>query len=395
VGNTAADFWAGVKAGRCGIRPIKAYDTVNQAVKLAAETDIKVSDYIGPNDARKMDRFTQLAVVASREAYKDSGVTDSNIDKMRAGVSISSGIGGLSTTEREHSRGLAKGFDRVSPYFIPMVIPNMAAGRVSIEAGFEGASGCVVTACAGGSHAVGQAFRSIRDGYLDTIICGGAEACVTPLAVGGFTSMQALHLGTDPTRASIPFDKERSGFVLGEGAGILVLEELQQAKSRGAHIYAEISGFGESSDAYHITAPEPHGRGAILSMRNALADAGLSADDIGYINAHGTSTQLNDKSECMAINEVFGEGNDVPVSSTKSMTGHLLGAAGAVEAIICAFAVRDEFIPATINTREVDSDCHVNVVLGEGKAARVKHALSNSLGFGGHNASLIISKYEG
>ncbi|MDR3278019.1 MAG: beta-ketoacyl-ACP synthase II [Oscillospiraceae bacterium] len=395
IGNTHADFWAAIRRGDCGVSLITAYDTSNQTVKLAAEVKIDVEAYIRPADARKMDRFTQLAVIAAREALSDSGVTAENTDLTRAGVIISSGIGGLSTTEREHSRGLERGFDRVSPFFIPMTIPNMAAGRVAMEAGFLGACSCVVTACAGGANAIGESLRAIRHGYLDVMLCGGAEACVTPLAVGGFTSMKALHEGGDPARASIPFDRERSGFILGEGAGILVLEELERAKRRGARIYAEVMGFGESCDAYHITAPDPEGRGASLAMRNAVADAGLAPAEVDYINAHGTSTPLNDKCETLAIRTVFGASARVPVSSTKSMTGHLLGAAGAAEAIVCACAVRDGFIPATVNLRNQDPECDLNVVAGAGVASPVRHALSNSLGFGGHNAALVISRYEG
>jgi 3-oxoacyl-[acyl-carrier-protein] synthase II len=393
IGNTHADFWAAVRRGECGIAPITAYDTANQAVKLAAEVHIDTDAHIPPNEARKMDRFTVLALIASREALSDSGISAENTKLERAGVLISSGIGGLATTAQEHARGEAKGFDRVSPFFIPMAISNMAAGRVAIEAGFLGSCSCVVTACAGGTHAVGEAMRSIRHGYSDVMLCGGAEACVIPLAIGGFTSMQALHIGDDASRASIPFDRERSGFVLGEGAGILVLEELEHALSRGARIYAEVTGFGDSCDAHHITAPEPNGRGAVLAMENALSDANLSPSDVGYINAHGTSTPLNDRGEAIAINKVFGEGTRVPVSSTKSMTGHLLGAAGAVEAIVCAYAVRDGYIPANINLRERDSDCAVNVITS-GTETPVRHAMSNSLGFGGHNATLIISHCE-
>jgi 3-oxoacyl-[acyl-carrier-protein] synthase II len=393
LGNTHTDFWAAVRRGDCGISEITAYDTANQAVKLAAEVRIDTEEYIPPSEARKMDRFTVLALIAAREALRDSGISAENTDLERAGVLISSGIGGLATTAQEHSRGEAKGYDRVSPFFIPMTIPNMAAGRVAIEAGFLGSCSCVVTACAGGTHAVGEAMRAVRHGYSDVMLCGGAEACVIPLAMGGFTSMQALHVGSDASRASIPFDRERSGFVLGEGAGMLILEELERAKARGARIYAEVTGFGDSCDAYHITAPEPTGRGAVLAMKNALADAGLPPSEIDYINAHGTSTQLNDRGEALAINKVFGAGARVPVSSTKSMTGHLLGAAGAVEAIVCARAVRDGFIPANINLRERDEDCAVNLVTA-GTETPVRHALSNSLGFGGHNATLIISRYE-
>ncbi|GHU93397.1 3-oxoacyl-[acyl-carrier-protein] synthase 2 [Clostridia bacterium] len=394
IGNTLGDFWAAVRQGDCGIAPITAYDASSQTVKLAAEVRADIDAFIPPNEARKMDRFTALAVIAAREALAHSGINAENTDPERAGVLISSGIGGLATTAQETLRGEKRGYDRVSPFFIPMTIPNMAAGRVAIEAGFLGSCSCVVTACAGGTHAVGEGMRAIRHGYADVMLCGGAEACVIPLAVGGFTSMKALHEGTDKLRASIPFDRERSGFVLGEGAGMLILEELGHARSRGAEIYAEVTGFGDSCDAYHITAPEPSGRGAVLAMERAVRDAGLKPSAIGYINAHGTSTPLNDKGEALAINKVFGEGTMIPVSSTKSMTGHLLGAAGAIEAIVCAFAVREGFFPANINLRDPDPECALNIVT-EGRGAPVCHALSNSLGFGGHNATLIISRYEG
>ncbi|GHV36979.1 3-oxoacyl-[acyl-carrier-protein] synthase 2 [Clostridia bacterium] len=392
IGNTASDFWAAARRGDCGIAPITAYDASERVVKLAAEVDIDLEAFIPANEARKMDRFTALGVIAAREALKDSGINAENTDLSRAGVLISSGIGGLATTANETLKGDRRGYDRVSPFFIPMTIPNMAAGRVAIEAGFRGSCSCVVTACAGGTHAVGEGMRAIRHGYADVMLCGGAEACVIPLAIGGFTSMKALHEGSDKSRASIPFDRERSGFVLGEGAGMLVLEELEHAKARGAALCAEVTGFGDSCDAYHVTAPEPTGRGAALAMANALRDAGLNPRDIDYINAHGTSTPLNDKCEARAINDVFGEGTTVPVSSTKAMTGHLLGAAGAVEAIVCAFAVRDGFLPANINLRELDAECNLNV-LTAGLETPARHALSNSLGFGGHNATLIISRY--
>jgi 3-oxoacyl-[acyl-carrier-protein] synthase II len=390
LGNTVGETWEAAKSGKCGIAPIKAYDTTGRIVKLAAEAEIEIKNYLPPMESRKMDRFTQLAVIAGDEAMKDSGITDDNVDKTRAGVFVSSGIGGLSTIEREQDKGVKNGFDRVSPMFIPMAITNMASGRIAISSGFKGAATCHVTACAGGTHAIGHAFRMIRDGYLDAALCGGAEGCVTPLAIGGFTSMQALHTGDDPARASIPFDRERSGFVLGEGAAVLMLEEYENAVARGAKIYAEVVGFGESCDAYHITAPEPNGAGSALAMRNTLADAGISADDVDYINAHGTSTELNDKCECAAIRAIFGEDTDVLVSSTKSMTGHLLGAAGAIEAMFCALSLRDGVILPTIGTREIAEECGLNIVLGESIESEIEYALSNSLGFGGHNGCLLF-----
>lgn len=394
LGKTAPELWAAIQRGENGIGPITAFDTEGRAAKLAAEIHGDIVSQVSPAEARKMDRFTLLAVLAAREALQDSGITAENTDLERADVIVGSGIGGLSTTMREHLRGLDRGFDRVSPFYIPTTIPNMAAGRIAIDSGFKGDCSCTVTACASSTHAAGEALRHIRHGYADVALTGGAEACVNPLAIGGFTSMQALHLGSDPTRASIPFDRERSGFILGEGAGMLVLEELDHALARGANIYAEVSGFGATCDAYHMTAPDPEGAGAARAMARAIGDAGLTPADIGYINAHGTSTPLNDKGESLAVKTVFGADTQVALSSTKSMTGHLLGAAGAVEAIICAHAVRDGFIPATINYRIPDQDCDLDVVPNEGRTVTVQHALSNSLGFGGHNATLVISRYK-
>jgi 3-oxoacyl-[acyl-carrier-protein] synthase II len=394
LGSSAAETWAAVKRGDCGIAPIMAYDPGNQAAKLAAEVRADLTDAVAPAEARKMDRFTLLAVIAAREAFADSGITAENTDLDRVDVLIGSGIGGLSTTARELDRAHERGFDRVSPFFIPMTIPNMAAGRVAIDLGITGDSLCTVTACSSSAHALGEALRHIRHGYADAVLAGGAEACVIPLAMGGFTSMQALHTGSIVERASIPFDAERSGFVLGEGAGMLVLEEWEHATKRGAPIYAELTGFGAACDAYHITAPDPQGAGAIRAMHRALADAWLTAGNIGYITAPGTSTQLNDKGEVRAVKVVFGDGCAVPMSSTKSMTGHLLGAAGAVEALICAHAVREGFAPATINHQVADPSCDLDIVPNVGRETTITHAMSNSLGFGGHNATLIISRYE-
>ncbi|MCL1890985.1 MAG: beta-ketoacyl-ACP synthase II [Coriobacteriia bacterium] len=392
IGANAATFWENIKAGVCGIAPLTSYDTSAQSAKLAAEVDFDPAEVLSAGDMRKMDRFTQLAVIAAREAVSDSGITSENTDLSRADVLVSSGIGGMATTVREYNRGLDRGFDKVSPFYIPMTIANIAAGRIAIEHGLKGDCSCIVTACASSAHAIGEALRHIRHGYADVVVCGGSEATVIPLAVGGFTSMQALHLGENPNRASIPFDKERSGFVLGEGAGMLVLESFEHAQARGAAIYAEVAGFGATCDAYHITAPEPEGTGAIESMRRALADASLSAGDICYINAHGTSTPLNDKSEARAIGAVFGLNTTVPVSSTKSMTGHLLGAAGAVEALVCARALKEGFIPPTINYCVPDPECNLDVVPNEGRIAKLNAVLSNSLGFGGHNATLAFAR---
>lgn len=394
IGYTHTDFWAAAKRGDCGIAPITAYDASKQAVRLAAEVRLDTEAFVPEREARKMDRFTLLAVIAAREAVSDSGITSDNTDTARAGVVIASGIGGLGTITREHTRGEERGYDRVSPFFIPMAIANMAAGRVAIESGFRGPCSCVVTACEGGTRAIGEGLRAIRHGYADVMLCGGAESCVTPLAIGGFTSMKAMHEGHDPARASIPFDRERSGFVLGEGAGMLMLEELGHAKARRARIYAELIGYGDSCDAYHITAPDPSADGAASAIENALRDAGLSPSDIGYINAHGTSTQLNDRCEAIAIRRVFGDAARVPVSSTKSMTGHLLGAAGSVEAIVCVNAAREGFLPPNINLRERGEECDLNIVTGAGRSADIKYALSDSFGFGGHNGAVIVARHD-
>ena len=394
LGATVPEFWSAVRAGQCGIAPIRAYDTSSMAAKLAAEVSFDPAQALAPGDMRKMDRYTQLAVIAAREAVADSGITADNTDFNRVDVIASSGIGGMATTTREYSRGMDRGFDKISPFYIPMTIANIAAARISTEHGLHGDSSCIVTACASSNHAIGEAMRHIRHGYADAVVCGGSEAVVIPLAVGGFTSMQALHLGADPTRASIPFDAERSGFVMGEGAGMLVLESLENAQARGAHIYAEVAGFGATCDAYHLTAPEPNATGTTAAMMRALQDADLTPADISYLNAHGTSTPLNDKSEVLAIHKVFGQHTTLPVSSSKSMTGHLLGAAGAIEAIICTCAVVDAFIPPTINYRVPDPECDIDVVPNTGRPAALSAVMSNTFGFGGHNASLVITRMD-
>ena len=396
IGNTAADSWAAARQGVCGIAPITHYDTSAQKAKLAGEVkDLDPSLWVDKREMRKMDRVTQLAMVAAAQAMADSGLNMENEDTARCGVIVSSGIGGLSTIESEHSRGLEKGFDRVSPHFIPMVITNMSAGHIAIRYGFKGMCSCPVTACASGSNAIGDAFRQIRDGYADVMLCGGTEASITPLGIGGFTSLKALHTGTDPLRASIPFDAERSGFVMGEGAGILILEEYEHAKARGAKIYAELAGYAANCDAHHITAPAPGGEGAARCMTLAMADAGVAPEEVGYINAHGTSTPMNDSCETAAIKAAFGEqAGKLAVSSTKSMTGHLLGASGAVEAIFTALAVRDDFVPATIGYKVADPACDLDIVPNNGREMHLTAALSNSLGFGGHNACLVFKKGE-
>ena len=396
LGLTARESWQAVKDGVCSIAPITQFDASAQKVKLAAEVKGFVPEnYLGKPEAKRMGRFTQMAVVAAREAVADAAFTLEEAEADRCGVIVSSGIGGLSITEAEHDRGKERGWDRVSPFYIPTGICNMAAGMVAIDTGFRGMCSCPVTACAGGTNAVGDAFHYIRDGYAEVMLCGGTESSLTPLAVGGFTSMKALCQNEDPARASIPFDAERSGFVMGEGAGILLLEELEHARARGAKIYAEVVGYGATCDAYHMTAPRPDGSGGAKAMVMALADGCVTAEEVGYINAHGTSTPLNDAGETAAVKAVFGEhAYRLAISSTKSMTGHMLGAAGAVEAIFTALSLRDGYLPATIHYQVPDPACDLDVVPGQGRSADIRYALSNSLGFGGHNGTLLLKKWE-
>lgn len=397
IGLNMSDSWQAVRDGMCGIAPITHYDTAGQKVKLAAEVKgFAPENHMSKLEAKRMGRFTQFAVVSTREALADAGIDKEKIDADRCGVIISSGIGGQIITENEHSRGLERGFDKVSPYYIPTAIGNMAAGQVAIDAGFKGMCTCPVTACAGGSNAVGDAFHYIRDGYAEVMLCGGTEASITPMAIGGFTSMKALTQTEDPARASIPFDAERSGFVMGEGAAVLLLEELSHAQARGARIYAEVVGYGATCDAYHMTAPAPDGSGGGKAMKIALQDGGIAANEVQYINAHGTSTLLNDAGETAAVKTVFGDhAVKLMMSSTKSMTGHMLGAAGAVEAAFTALALRDGFVPATINYRVPDEKCDMDVVPNHGRQADLRVAMSSSLGFGGHNACLVLKKWEG
>ena len=394
IGNNVEQMWESAKNGKCGIDFIKSINVENQKVKLAGEVkDLNVADFIDKKEMRRMARFTQLALVAAKEAMAQSNVTQNPEHPERYGVLISSGIGSLEVIEKEHSKGLEKGFDRISPFFIPMTIVNMAAGVVAIEFGFKGSCTAVVTACASGTNAIGEGFRNIRDGYSDVMICGGAESSITNMSNGGFTAMKALCESTDPARASIPFDAERSGFVMGEGAGVVVLEEYEHAVARGAKIIGEVVGYGSTCDANHITAPLEDGAGAALCMKTTLVDAGIAPTDIDYINAHGTSTPLNDKCETAAVKTAFSEhAYKLAISSTKSMTGHLLGAAGAIEAIFCAKALEDGFIPPTIGYKVADPACDLDVVPNVGRKAELQYAMSNSLGFGGHNASLVLKK---
>lgn len=396
LANSVDQTWAAVKAGKCGIAPITHFDTSELKVKLAGEVkDFDAAEILGPKEARRMDVYTQYACAAAKEAFEDSALDMEKENPDRIGCIVSSGIGGLSTIAEEHGKGEEKGYGKISPYFIPMSISNMAAGQIAIMYGLKGMCTCVVTSCASSNNAIGDAFHRIRDGYEDVMVCGGAEGVVMPLAIGGFQSMKALCTSENPNRASIPFDKERHGFVMGEGAGILVLEELEHAKARGAKIYAEVAGYGSNCDAYHITAPNPEGEGGAKCMTLAVKDAGLEMEAVDYINAHGTSTSLNDAGETLAIKKAFGEhAYKLMVSSTKSMTGHLLGAAGAVEGIITSLALKDGFVPATINYLEKDEACDLDIVPNLGRKADIKVALSNALGFGGHNASIVFRKYE-
>lgn len=396
IGNDIREFWQSVQAGRCGIAPITLYDAAEQKAKLAGEVkNFEPQKRIDKQELRKMDRCTQFAVVAAQEAFAMSGLAMEREDPYRCGVLVSSGIGGLATIENECLKGDQKGFDRVSPYFIPMVITNMSAGHIAIRHGFQGMCSCVVTACASGTNAIGDAMRHIRDGYADVMLCGGAEASITRLGMGGFTSLKALSVSEDPARASIPFDKERSGFVMGEGAGMLVLEELEHAKARGANIIAEVAGYGSTCDAHHITAPCEDGEGAAQAMRQAISDAGVAPHDISYINAHGTSTPLNDSGETKAVKAAFGEhAAKLAISSTKSMTGHLLGASGAIEGIVTALAVQTGFAPPTINYKVPDEACDLDIVPNVGRSLSMEYAMSNSLGFGGHNASIVLKRYR-
>ena len=364
-------MWGNAGNGVCGIDYIKSFDTEGMAVKIAAEaSDFDPSSIMDKMQARRTARFTQFALAAAKEAFTQSGLDMSVEDPSRFGVNLSSGIGGLPVIEAEHEKGMKRGFDRVSPLFVPMAITNMAAGMVAIEYGFKGSCQCIVTACASGTNAIGEAFRKIRDGYLDCCMTGGSESCISPLGIGGFTSMKALTEADDPKRASIPFDAERSGFVMGEGAGVLILEEYGRAKARGADILAEVIGYGDSCDANHMTAPLEDGSGAALCMKNALADGGIAPEDIGYINAHGTSTPMNDRCETAAVKLAFGDhAYKLMMSSTKSMTGHLLGASGGVEAILTVMALKDGFVPPTAGYEKPDPDCDLDIVPNRGRKA--------------------------
>jgi 3-oxoacyl-[acyl-carrier-protein] synthase II len=396
IGNSVEEFFNNIQAGTCGIDFIKSFDTEGYQVKLAAEVkDFDPKNYMDAKDARRMDRFSQFAVAAAKEALEDSGIDQERINRDRFGVIVGSGIGSIGLIEKETKTLHDKGPRRINPLFIPMTITNMAAGNIAIQFGANGVCNNVVTACATGNNCIGEAFRSIKHGYSDLILAGGTEASITPLGVAGFSALTALSTSSVPTRASIPFDKERDGFVMGEGAGILLLEEYEHAKARGARIYAEIVGYGTTCDAYHITAPSPEGEGGAKAMKLAMEEAKVTPSDISYINAHGTSTPTNDRIETAAVKLAMGDAAyQIPVSSTKSMIGHLLGAAGAVEAVICIKAMEKGFIPATIGLQVADEECDLDYVANVGRSAKLTYTMSNSLGFGGHNATLLFKNVE-
>lgn len=396
IGNTKEIFWANLLAGKHGFSLIDRFDTSDMEPKVAAVVrDFDADRYIERKEQRRMGRFTQFAVSASLDALEDAGTKFEDLDPFRIGVIVGSGEGGLETTEIEYGKMLEKGPGRVSVFYVPSMIPNMAAGTIAMRTGFKGVNFCPVTACATGSHAIGEAFRQIKHGYLDACVAGGTEATITKFSFAGFNNMKALSRSTDPDRASIPFDAERGGFVMGEGSGIVILEELSHAKARGAHIYAEITGYGATNDAFHMTSPDPDGIGAAKAMELAVTEGGLTLADIDYINAHGTATDLNDRYETAAIKRLFGEdAYRLAVSSTKSMTGHMLGAAGAVEAIATALTLENGKVHPTAGYKVPDPDCDLDYVTEGAREKKVRAALSNSLGFGGHNATLCIRKYD-
>lgn len=395
IGNTVDEFWSSVKAGKVGIGEITKFDTTDYKVKLAAEVkNFDAKERMDRKAARRMELFAQYAVAAAKEAYEDSGLDINKEDPFRAGVIVGSGIGSLQAVEREHNNILTKGPNRVQPMLVPLMISNMAAGNISIQLGFRGKCTNVVTACASGTNCIGDAFRAIQYGDAEMMLAGGTEGCICPTGVAGFTSLTALSTVQDPMRASIPFDKNRSGFVIGEGAGVVMLEELEHAKARGAKIYAELVGYGSTGDAFHITSPSEDGSGAAQAMIYAMEEGGIAPSQVDYINAHGTSTHHNDLFETRAIKRALGEAaKDVHINSTKSMIGHLLGGAGGVEFIVCVKSIGDGFIHQTVGTVETDEECNLNYTIGAPVEKEVNVVLSNSLGFGGHNATLALKKY--
>lgn len=396
IGNTVRDFWNSIREGKVGIGPVTAFDVTDYKVKLAAEVKgFDARERMDFKMAKRMERFSQFAVAAALEAFQDSGLHMEQEDAFRAGVIIGSGVGSLQEVEAAAERIREKGPSRVNPLLVPRMISNMAAGNVSIQLGFRGKCTSVATACATGSHCIGDAFRTIQYGDADVMAAGGAESCICPTGVAGFTALTALSQSKDPMRASIPFDKDRGGFVIGEGAGVVILEELEHAKARGAHIYAEAAGYGATGDAYHITSPIEDGSGAAKAMEIAMEEAGVRPEDIDYINAHGTGTHHNDLFETRAIKAAFGNAaGGLVINSTKSMIGHLLGAAGGVEFIVCVKSINDGFIHQTMGTKETDEECDLNYAIGAPVEKQVQFAMSNSLGFGGHNAALLIKSYE-
>lgn len=394
VGNNASDTWDSIRNGRHGIAEITLFDLKNHKVTMGAE--VKNFDYGDKRAAKRLDRVSQFALTAAREAIASSGIiSGENVNPDRFGVYCGTGIGGVITLENEVAKCTRRdNMARASAMMIPMVMPNGISGNISMEFNAKGASMGIVSACAAGTHNIGEAYRNIRHGYNDVVIAGAAESVFAPVCFSGFSNMTAMSTRTDPGRCSTPFDIERDGFILGEGAGILILEELEHALARGADIYGEIAGYGATSDAYHITSPAPDGEGAAKSMMMALEDAGIKPEDIDYINAHGTGTPYNDAFETIAVKKVFGENTRVPVSSTKSMTGHLLGAAGGLEAVICTKAINEDFIPPTAGLEKPDPELNLDYVPNTGRKSDLKYVMSNSLGFGGHNGTLIIRKYE-
>ena len=396
IGYDVDSFWQGLKDKKVGIAPITYFDTTDYKCKLAAEVKgFNARDYMDPKAARRMEAFSQFAVAASKEALEHSGIDMEKEDPYRVGVCVGSGIGSLQAMEKDVQKLLEKGPSRVNPLLVPLMISNMAAGNVAIQFGLKGKCFNVVTACATGTHSIGEAFRSIQYGEADVMVAGGAEASITPIGIAGFTSLTALNTTDDPARASIPFDEDRNGFVMGEGAGVVVLESLDHAKARGANILAEIVGYGATCDAYHITSPAEDGSGAARAMENAIKDAGLKPEDIDYVNAHGTSTHHNDLFETKAIKLALGDhARKVKINSTKSMIGHLLGAAGGVEFITCVKSIEDGYVHATVGLEKPGEGCDLDYTQGDGVAMDVNVAISNSLGFGGHNASLIVRKFS-
>lgn len=397
IGKNINETWEGIKKTKCGIDNITSFDASTFKTNLAAEVkEYNPLEYLDIKQSKRLDKSSQFAIIAAREAFKDSGITMENTDFEKVGVFVSTGIGGLKTIQEQCETNCMKGHNRVSPMFIPMAIANMPSGNIAIDLGVKGESISIVTACASSTHAIGEAYKTIKYGSEDVIITGGTESSICEVGIAGFENMKALSNSEDKTRASIPFDKERNGFVMGEGSGILILEELNHAKKRGAKIYAEVIGYGATSDSYHITSPSPDGEGAARAMIRAIEDANINRKDIDYINAHGTSTHLNDMCETLAIKKALGEENikNLLVSSTKGNTGHLLGAAGAVEAIFCVKAIEEKIVPPTINYKEKDEECDLNIVPNKPINKDLNIVMSNSLGFGGHNASIIIKKFE-